>query len=247
MKDNFSANADHYARFRPHYPDAIFTFLLSLTPNHNLAWDCGTGNGQVAAALANYFKQVYATDISAKQIENADKLPNIIYKIEAAENTSFKDNVFDLITVAQAIHWFSFDEFYKEVNRTIKPGGILAVIGYGLFKINAEIDLIISEFYHKIIGPFWDKERRYIDEDYMTIPFPFKELESPKLIHKVKWNLDQTLGYVESWSAVQHYKNTHSKNPVELIHQIMKEKWGDDQPKEISFPILLRTGIVLKD
>src|SRR6185503_9076126 len=134
MKDNFSLQSYQYAKFRPTYPKELYDFLLSLVETREVAWDCGTGNGQVANELAKYFKQVYATDISEKQIQQAVKKDNIFYKVESAENTSFPANEFDLITVAQAIHWFSFDEFYNEVNRTIKPGGILAVIGYGLTK-----------------------------------------------------------------------------------------------------------------
>src|SRR4028119_14246 len=117
MKDNFSALADQYSTFRPTYPIELYQYLMSLVRNRDAAWDCGTGNGQVAQELANYFTKVYATDISEAQIKNAVRKETIIYKVERAEKTSFSDNMFDLITVAQAIHWFDFDSFYGEVNR----------------------------------------------------------------------------------------------------------------------------------
>src|SRR5437870_4501508 len=136
MKDNFSSPSEQYLRFRPTYPIELYKFLFSLIETKYTAWDCGTGNGQVAQELSKYFNQVYATDISEKQIANAVKSDNIFYKVEAAGKTSFSEKSFELITVAQAIHWFNFNEFYKEVARTIKPVGILAVIGYGFLNVD---------------------------------------------------------------------------------------------------------------
>ncbi|MEX2593981.1 MAG: class I SAM-dependent methyltransferase [Anditalea sp.] len=194
MKDNFSTQSDKYAKFRPAYPRELYDFLLSLVPGTQKAWDCGTGNGQVAQELANFFHQVFATDISQEQIKNAPPNGKIVYSVQKAENTSFPDNTFDLITVAQAIHWFDFNEFYKEVNRTIKHNGIIAVTGYGLMQTYREADLIIDDFYHNIIGPYWDKERRYIDDHYRYIPFPFYELESIQLENKFEWTLEHLIG-----------------------------------------------------
>ena len=246
MKDNFSAQADLYAQFRPTYPNELFTHILQYVENKNAAWDCATGNGQAATALADYFATVYATDISEKQIENATQRHNIIYKIESAEHSSFDDNLFDLITVAQAIHWFDFNVFYKEVKRTAKPGAVLAVIGYGLMQTSAKLNEAVLHFYKNIVGPYWDKERRYVDENYQTIPFPFTELEPIQLQNKYEWNFEQLIGYLNTWSAVQHYIKANNKNPVELYYSELKEGWGDKQTKTFSFPILLRIGRIYK-
>jgi ubiquinone/menaquinone biosynthesis C-methylase UbiE len=244
MKDNFSLQSNQYVKFRPTYPHELYDYIQTLIQPRQCAWDCGTGNGQVAQELANYFDKVYATDISEKQIENAVQKSNIIYKVESAEKTSFANNSFDLITVAQAIHWFNFGEFYKEVERTIKPNGILAVIGYGLIQTNPSTDIIISDFYHNIVGPYWDKERRYIDENYETIPFPFKEFKAPKFKHEFQWTFEQIIGYLLTWSAVQHYRKEKNTNPVDLIAESLRKSWGDK--KTVNFPILLRVGEVEK-
>jgi ubiquinone/menaquinone biosynthesis C-methylase UbiE len=242
MKDNFSKHSDLYSRFRPGYPTKLFDFLLPLVPEKNDAWDCGTGNGQVAVKLSKYFKKVSATDLSASQINNAVTRSNIFYTVENSEHAMFADNIFDLVTVAQAIHWFDFKEFYKEVKRTLKPGGIIAVIGYDVFRVNKEINFLTDNFYRKTTGPYWDKERKYIDERYSTIPFPFKEMGSPDFEMHYKWDFAQVIGYLNTWSAVQHYIRKNNENPVEKFSEELKEAWGNVAKRSVSFPVFMRTG-----
>lgn len=154
---------------------------MSLVPLKQAVWDCGTGNGQVAKVLANHFDKVHATDISELQLSHSVKKENFFYAVSALEKTLFSDNSFDLITVAQAIHWFDFEAFYSEVKRTLKHGDLLAVIGYGLLKINVDADKIINHLNTWIIHDYRDKERRYRNENYLTIPFPFKEIKKPAI------------------------------------------------------------------
>jgi ubiquinone/menaquinone biosynthesis C-methylase UbiE len=242
MKDNFSKQSDLYSRFRPGYPKQLFDFLIPLVPDKTSAWDCGTGNGQVAVKLSQYFNEVCATDLSAAQINNAEKKKNIFYSVENAEETLLPDNKFDLITVAQAIHWFDFKNFYRQVNRTLKPGGIIAVVGYGVFKINKDIDFLINEFYRETTGPYWDKERKHIDEHYRTIPFPFKEIDTPDFFMNYNWELEQVIGYLNTWSAVQHYIRKNNENPVEKFSVQLKKNWGNILKRKVSFPVFMRTG-----
>lgn len=242
MKDNFSKQSDLYSRFRPGYPNKLFQFLLPLIPNKDVAWDCGTGNGQVAIKLSAFFKEVYATDISTAQIDNATKKENIFYEVVNAEDTKFENNVFDIITVAQAIHWFNFEMFYNEVNRTLKPGGIIAVFGYDVFSINKEIDNLIQKFYKETTGPYWDKERRYIDEQYKAIPFPFKKIKTPEFSMSYNWQLEQVIGYLNTWSAVQHYIRKNNENPVDKFAVELRELWGHVLKRKVTFKIFMRLG-----
>lgn len=242
MKDNFSSNSSQYAKYRPSYPKEIFQLVEGLLASKENAWDCGTGNGQVAAELAKIFREVKATDISASQLRNAVQKPNIQYTVQPAEKTNFPDDHFDLITVAQAIHWFNFNDFYKEVKRCLKQQGILLVLGYGLFRSNRETERIISHFYENIIGAYWDPERRHLDEEYKKIPFPFRELDFPDFVQEVNWEFDHLTGYLRTWSAVKHYREQEGKDPVELIEKELREAFG--QEGTICFPILIRIGSV---
>ncbi|MES2647594.1 MAG: class I SAM-dependent methyltransferase [Bacteroidota bacterium] len=246
MKDNFSNNSAAYALFRPNYPDTVFRHILQFVTTRNNAWDCATGNGQAAKELAAHFTTVYATDISENQISNAVQKDNIIYKIEPAEKTGFPGNFFDLVVVAQAIHWFNFDQFYSEVKRTTKEGGVLAIIGYGNIETDGELNKSIKHFYTKIVGPYWDKERRYIDESYQTIPFPFAELTATTPLLKYEWTFEQLTGYFNTWSAVQHYIKANNENPVATFSGELKNAWKNERTREFSFPILMRIGRIHK-
>ncbi len=241
MKDNFSTQAGQYAKFRPAYPQDMIDFIVAQVTNKDSALDVATGNGQVAVQLAAYFKQVEATDISKKQLENAVKAVNITYSEQPAEKTNFNKAQFDLITVAQAIHWFDFDAFYTEVRRILKPQGVFAVMGYGLFYSNAETDKVMKHFYEEITGPYWDPERRYLDENYTTIPFPFKEVDTPQFTNEFTWSFEQLTGYLETWSAVQHYIKEHSSNPLDLVREDLRRSW-ENSDKKVYFPLLLRIG-----
>ncbi|MBK9732572.1 MAG: class I SAM-dependent methyltransferase [Chitinophagaceae bacterium] len=242
MKDNFSANSDQYALFRPGYPKEIFDFLIPILSHRNRAWDVATGNGQLANMLAGYFEEVMATDISRNQLKHASQRSNIIYKVERAEKSSFKSASFDLITVAQAIHWFQFDKFYDEVKRTLKPDGIIAIIGYPLCHINVEVDALIRLFYNQKLHGCWDPERKYLDDLYTTIPFPFTELPTPSFEMEYKWKLDELTGFLNTWSGVQHYIRKHGNNPVIELRMQLEKIWPEQEKKQVHFPVILRVG-----
>src|SRR5512145_799814 len=147
FEDHFSEHSKQYAQYRPRYPNEIYAYLASLTPGHSLAWDCGTGNGQAAVGLADYFDKVHATDASAEQIALAYPHANVEYHVEPAEHVSLRDASADLVTVAVAIHWFNFDEFYREVRRVLKPDGVLAAWTYSLTEISPQIDQLVNRYY----------------------------------------------------------------------------------------------------
>lgn len=245
MKDNFSARSAEYARFRPGYPDALFDFLFEKCRGFERAWDCATGNGQMAAALAGRFREVDATDISENQLKNAIAKPNIHYRVEAAEATTFPDHAFDLVTVGQAAHWFDFGRFYPEVQRIMKPGGVLALVGYNLLRIDAPTDALIDRLYRDVLGNYWDAERRHVDAAYTSIPFPFPEIPFPTLSMDYTWSKAQFVGYLGTWSALRHFEQKNGVSPLdETVLATLDEIWADDEMKPVRFPIFGRLARV---
>jgi len=242
MKDNFSLQSKYYSQYRPDYPGELYELIFSKVKHFDRAWDCATGNGQVAKVLSQHFAKVDATDISEKQLMSAVPAKNIFYQTKAAESTDFEDQSFDLITVGQALHWFDFIDFFAEVDRLLKPGGVFATWGYGLNRINPEVDAIILDFYENILGNYWDNERNYIDNKYNEIPFPEMNWEEHFIDHTFQWDLEHFLGYLYSWSAVQKYIQKKDRNPIDIIKLDLSMKWKK-QKLNVVFPIFLRIGV----
>ncbi len=242
MKDNFSGHASDYACYRPTYPDALFTFIYERLSHFGAAWDCGTGNGQVAVKLAERFGRVYATDLSANQLAQAPQHPNITYRMQRAEDTSFDEQSLDLITVAQAIHWFDFETFYGIVNRVLKPDGLLAVWGYTLLTVNEAVDTIVRHLHSDTLDHYWDPERKYVDARYQTIPFPFDEIATPEFTQSIRWTFTDLIGYLNTWSAVKHYQQHEGQNPVRRIEADLKQAWGSVEQQMVHVPVFLRLG-----
>lgn len=244
-KDLFSKQASGYAQYRPTYPPELFHYIMSFAQQKETVWDCATGNGQAAVALASFFTKVYATDISEKQLEHAVQASNIEYARATEETSNLPSRSIDLITVAQAYHWFHFEGFYREVLRVARPGGVVAVWGYSLITCNeANIQSLIRRFYTEVIGPYWDKERRYVDEHYTTVPFPYEELPGKTFFIPVQYDLPALSGYLNTWSGVQHFIKANGYNPVDKFIEELSVVWKEGEIKAFSFPLFLRIGKV---
>lgn len=234
FQDHFSAHADDYARFRPAYPPELFRWLAGLVPRADTVWDCATGNGQAALGLAACFRRVVASDASAEQIAQAPPHPGVEYHVWPAEQAGLDTGVVDLVTVAQALHWFDLERFYAEVRRVLRPAGVLACWGYGFQGMEPAFTPALTRYYHEIVGPYWPGERSYIDSHYQKIPFPFAELAPPASVMEQSMTLAELLGYLGTWSATRRYLAARGQNPLELIHEELRALWG---PPELRRPV----------
>lgn len=244
MKDNFSKQSAGYSLYRPRYPKELFEYIVGFMPQRKMAWDAGTGNGQTAAELSGCFEKVFATDISIQQLEQASPESNIIYALEPAEKVSLSAGSVNLVTVSQALHWFHFDKFFGEVKRVAAPGAILAAWCYSLLIIDPAIDPLVQHFHFEILKEYWDKERKYVDDHYETIPFPFKKIESPAFQIKASWKLQDFGGYLNTWSAVQKFISAKGYSPVPALIDRIGVHWLPGELKSISFPLHLKMGYV---
>jgi len=246
-KDLFSSQSDLYAKYRPTYPKELYEYILSFVNEKNLVWDCATGNGQAAVVLAEHFKKVLATDISASQIESAHRKENIEYSVCAAESTPFADNTFDLVTVAQAYHWIKWGEFKKELTRVCKPGAVIAVWTYYSHTTgNDTIDRAVRDFYQNVTKPYWDYERRYVEELYQTVEFDYELLPVKDFESILYWKREDLLGYISTWSAIQKYIKVNGHSPISIIEEKIKALWPEDEIKKVLFPIYLKLGRINK-
>ncbi len=245
FKDRFSSAPSAYRRYRPAYPATLFTYLASLTARHDAAWDCATGNGQCAAALAGHYERVFATDASREQLSRAIMARNVSYSVSDARRSGLGGRSVDIVTVAQALHWFAGEAFYDEVRRVLKPGGVVAAWTYHLPTVAPEIDRIVHRLYHDVLGDFWEPEIRHIETGYRELPFPFEEIAVPAFGLTANWTLTELRGHIRTWSAAAVRKNRFGTGIPEDVLSGLLEAWGDDRSKRrIEWPLVLRAGRV---
>jgi SAM-dependent methyltransferase len=243
FKDHFSRQAGDYSRFRPAYPPGLIAYIAGLAPDRRLAIDCATGSGQAAVALAEHFEDVLAVDGSAAQLARAQHHPRVRYEQALAEALPVGDASAAVVAVAQAIHWFDFERFHAECRRVLVPSGIVAAWTYTVFRANAAIDVVVDRLYEGTIGPYWPPERRYVEQQYRTLPFPWEELTPPRFTLQTDWTLEQVLGYFSSWSAVQRFKEANDgADPVADVGRELATVWPAGGTVRLNWPLYVRIG-----
>jgi SAM-dependent methyltransferase len=242
FRDHFSAHARDYARSRPGYPEELFTWLASRVERHDLAWDCATGNGQAAQGLSPHFERTVATDASFEQIAQAGSIDRVQFVSALAATPGLAKSSVDLVTVAQAMHWFDLDPFYESVRRTLRPAGVLAAWTYGLFRSEPEIDRVVDRFAHETVEAFWPPQRRHVEAGYSDLEFPFDEIAAPVFLMRVRWSFDDLLDYLGTWSAVRRFWQARGFNPVVDLQDELAEAWGERDELEIHWPLSIRVG-----
>ena len=244
IPDRCAGQAQSYTQFRPEYPPALYEFLLQLVPSRELAWDCGTGNGQAARALARHFVRVVATDSSAEQIRYAAAPPNVSFQVANAETPhQFARASVDLVTVAQAAHWFETGAFYEAVSAALRPNGVIAIWGYGFSNISPEIDAILHPYGREFLTPYWSERNTIALEGYRQFPFPFVSVATPHFQMRTTWSLPQLKGYLDSWSATQAYKVSVGADPFEAIEASLISAWGDPtRSRQIAWDLTVLIG-----
>jgi SAM-dependent methyltransferase len=245
FEDHFSGHADAYAAHRPRYPEALFEWLSSVMTRRELAWDVGTGNGQVAVALTRLADRVVGTDASADQLANAVDHDRVAYRNEPADRVSLATESVDLITAGAAAHWFELDGFYSEVRRVAREGAVIALWSYGPRDIAAAIDPAVSRFQEEVLAGFWPERIAYVHARYATLPFPFEEIEAPPFRMSADWNLGELKAFLGTWSASQRYLQERGSDPLNEVEPELIRAWGDPATRRrFEWPLFVRAGRV---
>ena len=243
--DHFSAQSRQYAAYRPTYPPELAAYLACISPGRDLAWDAATGQGQAARLLAPEFRRVLATDASAAQLASAEPCDALEFRVAEAADSGLPDHSCDLITVAQAAHWFALDRFYAEVRRVLRPRGVIAIWGYVLLQTrDARIDGLLQEFQDVGVGPYWPEGREILERRYETLPFPFDRVETPPFFMRARWTREDLLGYVSSWSAVARYRQQQNADPLPGFAGDIRRAWPDGKVIDIEWPLYMLVGRV---
>jgi len=241
FKDHFSGQSGEYRKYRPDYPPALFDWLASVAPGRRLAIDVATGNGQAAVGLARHFERVIATEPSAEQLREARPHPRVEYRQEPAESMSAETVSADLVTVAQAAHWFDWPRFTAEVARVLRKGGVLAIWSYNNCQVTPAIDRLVADFSRDVVGPYWPRERRIVEEGYRSFALPFAPMAVPAFEMTTRWDREAMLGYLDTWSAVRRCRAATARDPLALLAQPLAEAWGAG-PRDMRWPLTVLAG-----
>lgn len=256
MAGLFDKQAEVYLDARPNYPAQWYSMLADRTLFHSRAWDVGTGNGQAAIAVAEHYEKVIGTDVSEAQLKCATQHPRVQY-IQTPLSLSNDELISliggegsaDLVTVAQAVHWFDLPNFYSIVTRLLrKPGGLFAVWGYNDIVVSPAFDPVMKRF-HDTTLPYWNQNIKYIFDAYKTLPFPFQDvglgcegkplqLDIPKQL-----SFEGFIRMLKSWSAVM----TAKENGVDLLPEEMvkdfETAWGGpDLVRSVTYKAFMLAG-----
>jgi SAM-dependent methyltransferase len=249
-EDHFSGHADAYARHRPRYPEDLFAWLASESPDRGLAWDAGTGSGQVAVALAEHIGRVVATDASGDQLARAARHERVEYRNETADRGSLPSASVDLITAGAAAHWFELDGFYREVRRVGKKGAVIALFSYGPREFADASTLLLNDpivhrYQEQVLAGFWPPRIQYVHDRYAMLPFPFDEIAAPPFTMTADWNLHELMAFLETWSAAQRYFQERGTHAIDEIAPELARAWGDPAGRRhFECPLFVRAGRV---
>lgn len=239
----FDRGGQAYARFRPHYPPELARHLAEASPSRELAVDVGCGSGQFTVRLADEFEEVIGCDPSADQIANAQARDRLRYVCASAEALPLPDHCASLVTAAQAAHWFDLSAFYGQARRIARRDALIALVSYGVPRLDEELRARFERFYHSEIGPWWPPERELVDNGYRDMSFPFAEIEAPDFEIRLSWRLDELLGYVSTWSATRRLRETGRDDVLANFAGEISALWGESgTARPISWPIRMRLG-----
>ena len=120
-----------------------------------------------------------------------------------------------------------------------KPGGILAIWCYGLFECDPAVDRLVADFSRDVVGPWWPRERRHVEEGYRDLLPPFPALDAPRFEMQADWEFDAVFGYLGTWSAVRRALIRTRRNPLGLLEAPLRSAWGAGA-RRVRWPLVLR-------
>ena len=170
---------------------------------------------------------VDATDISDEQLANAHPRTNIRYQKSSAEQTPFTDNSFDLVCVAQALHWFDYQRFWPEVKRVLKPDGVFAAWGYNWPDWGEDLSAPLQTHFLDIIEPYFAPHNRLLWDHYRDVELPFKSIEKLDLEMTVEWSLAELFDMLHSASATRVCMRENGDGFFNKAQRLIADIWGD--------------------
>ncbi len=239
--------AEQYVARRPAYPTELFDWLVANSPGTGHAWDAGTGTGELARPLADRFTVVTASDNNTDMLGEARQADNLSYHEWPSESPQLADGSVDLITAGMAAHWFSLDRFYPTCERVLRPGGLLAILGFYFFDIDDGIGELVSDWYHREMTGYEFPQLTMLRRHYVDFDFPFPVLDGLDFTMTASWSHAQLANFLRQWIVVKRAREAGVDALAELLPAIA-ERWpgdvnrGLDTEVEVRWPLFGRVA-----
>jgi ubiquinone/menaquinone biosynthesis C-methylase UbiE len=221
---SFDAWARDYDRYRPRYPQVLFDRIaaklkLSARPR---AADLGAGTGRATLAMAERGWQATAVEpggqmLDMLRVRAAEAGLNVDMVQARAEETGLPTASFDLVTAAQAFHWFDKPLALSEMARILRPGG-----GVALFwnVRDGTRSALVAEYHELLHAWFGDVDTgryaqagrapgRHETQAALTDAPAFGEVELEEVTHELAMTADEFVGMAFTASYVQSLEPPH--------------------------------------
>src|SRR5262249_52421729 len=106
--------------------------------------------------------------------------------------------------------------------------------------ITPAVDAVIDELYEGYLGPYWEPERKLVEVGYRTVAFPFPEIAAPPFEMKLRWNRQDLVGYLGTWSPLQKYAEENGASALEAVRPALEKAWGGNGAREVAWPLSVR-------
>lgn len=181
----------NYAEVRRDYHDSVYQTVfdqhVSTGGKLDTLLDVGCGPGNVARSLGVHFAQVIGLDPSDGMVKTARSLGGgsgtsepIRYEISTAERMDMiQDESIDLITVANAAHWFDMPKFWLRAAQVLKLGGSVAIWCSGDIRTDPSlpnweaIQAATDDYLHRYLQPYYERGNWMTRTRYVDLPLPW--------------------------------------------------------------------------
>lgn len=238
--DHFSTIAAGYAAHRPHYPPALAAALAERSPAPGVAWEAGCGSGQLSGSLAAHFARVIATDPSQAQLDAATPASHVEYRRATAEASGLADASVDLAVAAQAAHWFDWPRYVAEVERVARPGALVALVSYGILRVDGAAGARIAHYYTDEVDAYWPPGRHHVETGYRDLVWPWPSVDAPAIDMVASWTRDELVGYVATWSATVKLVAAEGPARFDALRSGLAAVWPDDERLQVRWPLAIR-------
>jgi ubiquinone/menaquinone biosynthesis C-methylase UbiE len=203
---NVFANFDaaNYDRARPYFHPTVCSRLKSVLPDpfpHRVL-DVACGTGQFAEALLGLATNIAALDESPDMLRCARRHDEIRYVQGLAEKLPFDSDLFEMLTVGLAIHWFDQEAFLREAHRVLRANGWLVVFDSGFcesMRGQPAFSSWLDEYRERFPSP--PRARDTLNEELMS-KAPFLPFHSEPIEHVVEYTPEELAAYARSQSGV---------------------------------------------